>query len=348
MSGNSACRWESCISNVRTEAALKLLAVGAAMVSVAAPASAQERFTWQAPAECPSSEAVLDGVAELAGPRPIDLDPFDAIRGHVERFGSEWQLTLTLVMGTRQRLRHMRATSCEELVIAAGVALALALDSEHRMADGDDESGAEAPSSFEPTSSAVDRPPAAPPRAAALPHDEIDPAPDAARLSFAMAGEALLDGAALPDPAPGVGVALGVRAAGWAALGFGVLLPAQHTAVGSGGRVEFSLVAVGVRGCYALAEWLLRPSVCMGVELGRLDAAGDGLTGAASFADWWLASAAGAELSGDLGGGWFWAARGDAVVPLLRERYFANESEWVHRAALPGFRLGLSAGLALK
>jgi hypothetical protein len=333
---------------VRIDATLKLLALGAATVSVAAHASAQERFTWQAPAECPSSEAVLDSVAELAGPRPIDLDPFDAIRARVERFESDWQLTLTLVVGTRQRLRRLRAPSCEELVQAAGVALALALDDEQRIASGDDESWAEAPSSSEPESPAVELPRAPAPQAPELPHGEIVKAPEGPLLSFAIAGEALLDGTALPDPALGVGVSLGVRAAGWAMLGFGVLLPAQDTGVGNGGRVEFSLFAAGARGCYALAEGLLRPSACVGVELGRLGATGAGLTPAASYADWWLASAAGAELSGDLVGGWYWAARGEAVVPLLRERYFANDNEWGHRAALPGFRLGLGAGLALE
>jgi hypothetical protein len=167
-------------------------------------------------------------------------------------------------------------------------------------------------------------------------------------LSFALLGEAVLDGGALPGPAPGLGGAVGVRAARWSASGFGLLLPARSTTAGNGGRAEFALLAAGVRGCYALAAWSVRPSACVGIELGRVSAAGVGLAGAASFGDAWLGSSAGAELRAELGASWFWAARGEAVVPIFRERYFVDAGDWVHRAALPGFRLALGVGVELR
>jgi hypothetical protein len=163
-----------------------------------------------------------------------------------------------------------------------------------------------------------------------------------------LALDAVLDAAALPAPAVGVALSAGLRRGAWSGLGYGLLLPEQSDASGGEGRLAFSLIAAGLRGCYSLGTGALRTSACAGIELGRIDAEGIGLVGAARYRDLWLASSAGLELGGALGSSWFWTARGDALVPILREEYFVNQTDFVHRAALPDLRAGLGAGVAFE
>jgi hypothetical protein len=101
-----------------------------------------------------------------------------------------------------------------------------------------------------------------------------------------------------------VGVGAGVRKAALSAVVHGAFLPTQSDAVSATGRVEFALLAGGLRGCLALFEGPLDGAGCVGVELGRLMARGRGLSDAATFSDWWLAPELGIALGTDLGQRW--------------------------------------------
>jgi hypothetical protein len=317
-------------------------------------AAAEERFAWTAPLACPDGDSVLAAVAELTAPRPVDFAAFRSIRGGVERVGSQWQLSLELVDGSRRSSRRLSAPSCEDLARAASVAIALALDSAR---EGSPASAASDDTPALATAAAAES--EAPVRSAEAlratleAHDPSDfateqSAADASQpTELTLAAQGVFDAAALPKPALGLGVAAGLRHARWAGLAHALWLPVQSKAAGAAGRVEFSLFAAGLRGCYRIGGLPLQISACAGVELGRTSARGIGLQQAATFADWWLASGTGLDLSGELGASWFWQAQADAVVPWLREKYLLNGTDVVHRAPLPGFRADLGIGVAI-
>src|SRR5688572_24095575 len=81
-------------------------------------------LTWNAPADCPSSDAVLQHVRELAGPALRNAERLRA-SGRIVRVDGRYELTLTVYDKGKARERTMTARSCVDLAGAAGVALGL-------------------------------------------------------------------------------------------------------------------------------------------------------------------------------------------------------------------------------
>lgn len=280
-------------------------------------------------------------VAEVTGQHPPVIPPERRIRALVEPSGSGWQLSLTLFDGARERSRVLTAPSCSELARAAGVVLALALDSD---------AAGELPAPEAPASSAVIQEDELAPgleEKTLEPMSVETPAAAAAPLEWRLEVAALLDGVALGAPAPGLGVSFGARGAALSGFVHGAWLPVRREGVDGRGSVEFSLLAGGVSACYELARGRLAVDACGGVELGRLAASGERLDDAASFADWWLAPSLGMAFESLLAGPLYFRAGADALVPVLREAYRVNEGALVHRPPSIGFRGGLALGFVI-
>lgn len=320
------------------EKSVLLLGVAASLM-ISKAGAFEERLVWDAPAACPGAAQVLSVVSELTGEQPPDLSTFQTIEGVVERHGAAWQLSLTLLDGARRRSRVITAPRCEDLVRAAGVAIALALD-------GSIEATVQPPD----PSSEVSReePMASVPEVLPTVVEPVKLEPVAAsELHGLIEAEALVDVAALRAAAPGAGVAVGLKRRALTGLAHAVFLPTRREALGATASLELTLIAGGLRACYELARGLLDASVCGGAELGRLTARGRGLANARAYTDWWLAPSVGLALGSTLGSTWYFRLYGDALLPILRERYRVNESILVHRPPSVGFRAGLAIGVEL-
>jgi hypothetical protein len=289
-------------------------------------------------------------VAELLG-EPPRFAPSQAVRGVVQSGAGSWQLSLILTDGARRQSRVITAPSCEELSRAAGIAVALALGATDVSGDA-----ALAPGGVEPEAAATASDPGelAPAREVSAPPAPVDaaPTPSAAvpgaerALSWLLEGGAVLDASALPSPAPGAGIAVGLALQPFSALAYAMLLPTQREALSPSGSAAFSLFAGGLRACYAALRGVVDASACAGLELGRLEARGVALTNAGDYADWWLAPTLGAQLALPLGRRWYVRASADVVVPTLREQYWVGEDRLVHRPANVGLRGSFALGVA--
>jgi hypothetical protein len=317
---------------------------------LAAPARAEPPIAWDAPAGCAELPQVMAVAEELTGARSSLLSPRHRVRGVVEPSGRGWQLSLSLIDGTRERVRRITAPSCSELARSAGVALALAL--EPGVAG---EGQSEAASSPNVSLRETDRGPGPhePERHEAgldatahetLPATSAAPGP---RLAWRLEAAALLDGVALGAAAPGLGVSFGARHAALSGFVYGTWLPARREEVDGGGSVALALLTGGVRACHELASGLLTLDGCGGVELGRLIASGEGLADAASYADWWLAPSLGLSFESRLAQKLYFRAGADLLVPVLREAYRVNDDELVFRPPSLGFRAAVALGLEL-
>lgn len=308
----------------------------------------EERFAWDAPAACPGADQVLSVVAELTGEHPPDFSAFQRIQGVVEPRGGAWQLSLTLVDGAHRRSRVITGPRCEDLVRAAGVAIALALDgSIEATGEPSPPSSAAIPERSMGMMQQASSSSAAVEAELPSPAAEAEPLVATSELHWLLEAEALLDGAALRSAAPGAGVAAGVKRRAFAGFVHALFLPTQREALGATASVELSLFAGGLRSCYEFARGLLNAAACGGMELGRLTARGQGLANANAYTDWWLAPSVGLALGSALGSAWYFRLYGDALLPILRERYRVNESVLVHRAPSVGFRAGLAIGVEL-
>lgn len=329
---------------VRVTSAALAFATVSCWAAVSGAQAAEPPISWDAPAECSDVHQVTAIVAELTGNDRSVVARGRRIRGVVQRRDRGWQVSLTLLDVTRERPRVIIAPSCSELLRAAGVAIALALDP-----DGAAEP-ASAPQAASMPEAASGSDAGGFASSATAGHTALDwsaAGPARVAVEWRLEAAALLDAAALGGTAPGSEVSLGARQAELSGRVYGAALFPQRGGVEGGGSVEFSLIASGLRGCYELAQGLLGAEACAGVELGRLAASGERLANAASFADWWLAPSLGVALGTALAGPLYVRAGADAVVPLLREAYRVNDGELVHRPPSVGLRGSVALGVVL-
>jgi len=112
---------------LRSSVGLVALAVLAWPASAWAKDTNPIELTWRAPEGCPSSEAVLARVRQIAGPSRSGALPLKAEATVTE--DSDHQLVLKLVLraGNLVGTRNLKGRSCADLVGAVAVALALLL-----------------------------------------------------------------------------------------------------------------------------------------------------------------------------------------------------------------------------
>lgn len=313
-------------------AALTLVSAAASASEPEGPApGAAAPLTWSAPAGCGSASAVQTRVGELLDEPALAFDDVQ-VEARVRETPGGWALSLLTrdALGTRER--ELEAEQCNDLVEAAAIAITLAFEATR------------AGSANPHASEAMAAPPAGSELGAA---PEPAPPPDAETPTRASAGAELivdLNSLAAVAAGPSLFVALG-----WEALSLGLhatWLPGTNESVGPAQAVEVSLLAAGLSVCYALGRGLLDTAVCAGLDAGRLTARGAGLLESRVVHDPWLSTQAGLVLSRELGAGLALQARGELVVPLLRQTYGVNETEAVYRVAGLAARFALGARIA--
>lgn len=313
-------------------------AAGVALLALAVPARADEprvALRWTAPEGCPAGSRVVAEVDRLLGAhgarpaRPLEVKAeviagdAGALRVHLEIEGD-----------AGPRTRDLSAASCDALADAAALILAMTIDPAAVTAAPPPVRPLPAP----PPPTPLPPPPPPPPLPA--------PAPSL-RPRFHLAAWARADLGSLP----GVSFAAG----GTAALGLGALrvelgagaAPARTQAAsrpaasGATAGGEISLIAGSAGLCYGvLPEGRLELSPCAAIELGRLHAAGFGVTTPGEGNVLWSAARLGARFA-------WWpmsraaiVLRAEAAVPFARPTFVLEGLGTVHRPGPVAGRLG--------
>jgi hypothetical protein len=286
----------------------------------AAAAPPVTRIEWDAPVSCPDLSTVSARIAALRGNAEPDFSGLGSVRGVIRREGGRFVLTLELLDGGERESRLIAGDACADLAEAAAVAIAIALDgSSVEPAAGD-------PATDAPTVEGATR--------------AVEPgAVPAARLM----AHALLDTAALAQPALGVGAEVRADRGGFALGAYGAWLPPQSDYVTRDRFVDFSLWFAGARVCRRLFDAVLEGAACASFDAGVLRAAGSGLARSREVRDPWLAPGAAFELGAGLWQQLGLQGRAEVVAPLVRRPYVVNETDAVHRLPLlvPRLWLGL-------
>jgi hypothetical protein len=301
-------------------------------------------FVWSAPAVCPTDAEVRARVETGLGVGLADLPDiaFDASAREAEH---GFELELKARRGEANHLRRIRAKTCAELVDVLVAAMSLALESlgsERRR----DEPRPPADESAEPAGNA--RPEAA--KASAPTPGTRVPSKSApsSRLSGWVAAAGLVDAGALPEPAPGAQLRLGV---GWRmvqARAIGVMIPQERAALKGTTEGDFDLVAAGVGLCAASVRAFWEARFCLDGELGRLRGEGVRVRNARKASSAWLAAAPELELlvRPDVRG-WALFAGVGATVPLYRKSFVLTDLGDVHTPASPGLRVAVGVEVEL-
>jgi len=269
-----------------------LLAQGAAQSEPPAPAESALSLLWDASSGCGSAAEVRAQVVQLLGHEPRDSAPL-SVQGRVEKL-SDSGLRLTLRFGTagEARERVVEAPTCDELLDAAGLVIALALQPNLRDARLPDAEEAQAPVQCPTLPPVVVVPP---PSCPAAPAPPPAPAPRSVIVAPPSRHGVSLEVASPWGALPGVpsAAALGWRySAGswrWGLLGaWGHGEERRHYSAGA----TFDLGTVRLQGCWLQGEaWRLGP--CLSMETGALRGHGFGVEHPARFSSLWLAAGAG-------------------------------------------------------
>jgi hypothetical protein len=321
----------------------------ALMLWTAAPVD-EELVRWEAPSPCPSHAELSEAIAANLG-RPLAARDAEALSARARarrRDDGRWELSLTIEPREGAPVeRTAIAEQCSLLAETAALIVAVALDP--TLAGLPPKVG---PTAREPTDIPLAVPivrerasvPAVPvrrrggPRVSARPRESV-------RMSIAAA--AGLDVGALPRPAPGLLVRVGllarrVRAEVGAVHWFE--RPARLPGEAIGG--DLRLTAAQLMVCPRLALRRVELPVCAGVELGAMRGEGVGLPVATSDRIPWLAVLAEARA--------LWVPIPRLAVgvqlglaaPLLTARFRVRGlAEDLHRAAPAAFRGALALEL---
>ncbi|APR75317.1 Hypothetical protein A7982_00663 [Minicystis rosea] len=324
---------------------------------------------WSAPEGCPAGARVVAEVDRLLGesgarpPTPLEVsavvtdDPAGGLRVRLDAGNA--------------RVRELHAASCEALADATAVILALMIDPTAVASAPPAAPAPAAPSSAAPSASAVPAappsPPSAPPAPASAPPapasaaPSVSTAPDTSRAAappstrsrvpaprFHLLAWALADVGSLP----GVSFAAG----GTAALSLGAFRfelgagvwpsraatsPQRATAGG-----DISLVAGAAGACYSLlAPGAFELAPCLAFELGRIHAAGYGVTMPGEGSALWSALKPGARFAWSPVSRVALVLRLDAAVPFARPSFVLSNLGPVHRSGPLAGRAGCGVEL---
>lgn len=296
---------------------------------------------WSAPAGCPSQARVIAEVDRLlgaSGARPreplqvtatVDEDPPGRFRVSLETAGEG---------GPRVRVLH--ASSCQALADAAAVIIALAIDPA-AVASAPEPPPPAAPPAPPPL------PPPPPPRPfVPPPRPRTAPPPprDSVPLRFHVAAWVLGDIGSLPGVSFAAGGALGLSIASWRIEAGAGAFPSRAAVIANrptaGGDVSLILGSVGAcRDILPKGRFEIAP--CAGVELGRLHAAGFGISNPTSGDALWSAFKAGGLFAWAPMDRFALVLRLDVVVPFARPSFVLDNVGPVFRSGPVAGRLGL-------
>ncbi len=292
--------------------------------------------TWDAPAACPDREALLERTRARL---PEHARGPAAIRGQVRTSASGYALTLELVVadGPPTR-RELEAPLCDELVDAAALVVAVALDPVFAAVDPAIERAVEGS-----TPTRVDRVVVAPrgrietsPRPTSAPRTS---APRPRRETMRALGIGLRPSVgawfgALPRVAPTIGfdVVLPARRALRGELGV-LAIPRQRTAVATDAGAQLWLATAIVRACFAPAVGRVRPMGCAGFAVGAIGGRGRGsaVMRPGDVVQAWASASAAAGLGIALGRRIELFARAEGHVHARRPGFHLDAIGTVHR-----------------
>jgi hypothetical protein len=258
----------------------------AAYLALVVHAEADERrivLTWNAPSACPDEASVRASVAQLLAGSSATVEG----RADVRQAGDRWQVVVTMNGGERR----LEADSCRALADATALIVAMAVDpgrvAANRSArDAGVASGSSpnaVPELVDASSDATPPAPldaAPPPTAPPTPTPTPTPTPPATptptptpATHFAIAASAIADFGTIPTPMLGPSLGLAWTPSPLRLELAAVYFPSTWVGVPTGypgAQVQFSLLAVAVRGCYGLRLAAFDLGPCVGVEGGLL------------------------------------------------------------------------------
>jgi hypothetical protein len=238
------------------------------------------QLTWDAPAECPDSEAVLARVRQILGASSSVAAPLQAEATIAQQGDRQFRMRLVIRAGTLLGARSIEAKSCNDLVGAAAVALAVAVSS---MTPIDDK-----PSEAEPSPGAVpDGPgprvvPQARPAAATAPTSREDAQSEApVRRWHGLLRLPLASLAAGPtsEPSRGLGLGAGASFDQWRLLAEAKLWQSRHVTrreLLDDYGAELSRFTITLRGCRSFGGRRFEVAPCALLSLQHLSARGTG------------------------------------------------------------------------
>ncbi|WAS97005.1 hypothetical protein [Nannocystis punicea] len=342
--------------------------MAATIVAVAEPPPGLV-LAWTAPAGCPDEAEVRARVVRMTGQEAADRATLTA-RGTVREAGpGRWSLTLELTGATGGGRRELTAPRCEELVEAAALVVAIAVDPRAALAapvagevvvpappvnmsqgESPKEQGAkDMPDGSGPKGNVgegmSEGPRDAPAGELEGPVADEPPRPDGGEAPAAVAqprgvevGLRVAAGVSfarlLPQPSAAIGLALSVSGRRWRAEIGGLYAPPVPGGTPAIGGL-FQAGAVELRGCPVLRRGAVEVPLCVGLQVGAMEGRGrgTGLVTTTTERSPWLAATAGAALA--------WRPRGrvglwvgaDAIVALLRPTFVTARGQEVHKAA---------------
>ena len=312
----------------------------------AAAASARAAdLDWDAPAGCPDRDALRWRIEEALGTTLAHAAPLHFSAKVEKKSVERWLVELDVTSDsseTEAQHRELEAPSCDELVQAVSVAVALAL-------------GADRVEPQAPTPESKSAPPEPP--APAPPEPESKGAPQLTRAAvpqkkstanrsywFAADLGPVFDIGSLPGLAPGIqgSVIAGNRALG--AKLAGVALPNQEKSEAGKPGGTFTLIAVTAAACGVSPDATTIVRLCLGSEFGRLSGKGENTTRSWTGNSSWVAPML------DLAGSWALFddslrlyGTGGLAIPLIRKEFVVEHYDVIHR---PGKVIGrVGAGL---
>ena len=288
------------------------------------PAVEDIALSWDAPPECPAQAEVVARVRARWGERPAVRIEAEAVVARSPRDPGVWHLRLWVRGDELVAEREIEARSCDALTEAAATMLAVAATTPTPAASVEipapaavvaAEPAAPAAARVEPIASVSSEEP----RAALAPSRRTSP--PRARLG-AFGG---VDHGALPGTGATIVGEIGVhwprvRLSAFGLYGFGRRVTARDVAA------QHRLAAGGVSVCGVAPLGAFELGGCASAELGALSSAGIRGRALQRQQSPWAAGSLGAFGSWRFASRWALVLRVDAVLPLVRRRFFVGDA----------------------
>jgi len=313
-------RWWSRVWAVALLCELSLLAVSAKAES--------PRFDWNAPEVC-ERERFLEQVEGLTQKErgAFDVEAEVRIANPAE---GDWELTIMTrtAASAEPARRTVRGRSCEEVMSAGAVAMAMTMKSAEATPAAD--AGDTPPGTPPPTEGSLPAPVATPRRETAA--ETRSAAAAEPSIGISLMGGATLDTGALPSPAPGLALEVAMRRAGVRVGAQGTLLAPTSEDYGGGASASFYLWALSPIVCGELPIDRLALGGCAGYELGRLSGEGSGVSNPRLGSAFWQAMRFELSAGYAVSASFRLMARLGAAVPVSRPPFVLDGVE-VHKPA---------------
>jgi hypothetical protein len=301
-----------------------VLAIACRVAEAHAQDDRELRLDWQVPSECPDREWALARVSERLG-RPLAGRSSDVLTAEatVTREGESFVLALHTEQGESRGDRAMSALSCPELVEAAVLVLALAIDAEAvaRTEQGEPANAAAPPAKVDVVDS--ERPPG-------LASETVAPEPveRPADYAWALRADALWPYGLTPGitAGPSLAVAYALQRLRAELSGYW-LVPRTGSDESSVGRVRVSLWALRPTVCAAIVGQRTQLSACAAFELGRIGGRGLGLPVREQNYALWAAASLGPRLAIALGKHAALVLDAAPILPVYRPRFVSTNAQ---------------------